>query len=82
MPRRVRMIVRRSWRWLLTAALWAWLPSACALAAPPPTLGGVGETDKSYVLQYFLVGLCIALGMLLLCRPKARKQEVERVISE
>ncbi|MGD9646451.1 MAG: hypothetical protein AB7U73_12120 [Pirellulales bacterium] len=35
-------------------------------------------SDKGYVYQYFLVGLCIALGMALLCRPANRETQLEK----
>ncbi|MBX9792134.1 MAG: hypothetical protein K2Y37_24685 [Pirellulales bacterium] len=43
---------------------------AAAPAAPP--------SRKSYVYQYFLVGLCVALGMALLCKPANRDTHIEK----
>jgi hypothetical protein len=66
---------------LRTGLVWAavvLVPTAAAWGAPPPpTLGGESQA-KSYVYQYMLVGLCIALGMVLLCRPRKRAEDVER----
>ena len=33
---------------------------------------------KNYVYQYFLVGLCVALGMALLCKPANRDTHLEK----
>ncbi len=37
---------------------------------------------KTYVYQYFLVGLCVALGMALLCKPANRDEHIEKKHSE
>jgi hypothetical protein len=70
-----RAVVRTACLWALAVAL----PAAHAWGAPPPTIGGDATTAKSYVYQYMLVGLCVALGMVLICRPSKRTEEVDRV---
>ena len=53
------------------------LATAWAQENMAPDLG----PQKSYVNQYFLVGFCIALGLLVLCRPKSRSTTVEQETS-
>jgi hypothetical protein len=45
------------------ATLWA----AKAPVAPEPV-----STGKSYLMSYVLVGLCLALGLMAVCRPSSR----------
>lgn len=54
------------------------VPVATAWGQAPPPIGGASQ-EKSYVYQYMLVILCIALGLVLLCRPRKRAEEVEKV---
>lgn len=68
-------VFRIAYLWLLAIGLPA--ASAWCQEVPPP-IGGSSQ-QKSYVYQYMLVGLCVALGMVLLCRPKKRSQEVEKL---
>ena len=37
----------------------------------------VVNSDKSYVAQYTIIGLCLALALSLLCRPSRRAEKVE-----
>lgn len=67
-------------RMYLWAALFVVLPAAAAWGAPPPATIGGPTDSKSYVYQYMLVGLCMALGLALLCRPRQRIQEVDRIV--
>jgi hypothetical protein len=62
-----------------TGACWASfaLVSTAAFAQAPAPVGGSSQA-KSYVYQYMLVGLCVALGLVLLCRPRKRGEEVQR----
>jgi hypothetical protein len=50
--------------WAQTAAAWAQ-----ARGGPPP------PPSKSYVMPYVLVVLCIALGLLVVCRSGSRSNE-------
>jgi hypothetical protein len=52
-----------------------------AWGAPPPPLPGQSE-PKSYVYQYFVVGLSFAMGLALLYRPRKRQTEVERIAAD
>lgn len=63
---------------LCLAAVFVLLPAATAWGQPPPPIGGAAQ-QKSYVYQYMLVGLCLAMGLVLLCRPRKRSEDVERV---
>jgi hypothetical protein len=65
----------------LGAAVWSTIFASIslALAAPPPFAPAAPATagGKRYVYQYFLVALCIALGLLLLAQPRKREESVE-----
>lgn len=52
-------------------AVLAWGLMAQVAAAQPP--GGVVPGGKDYYLQYMLVSLCIALGLLAALRPSSRQ---------
>ena len=65
----------RTWAWWTCFVL---APTAAAWGAPPPaTLGGETQA-KSYVYQYMLVGMCVALGLAMLLRPRTRIEDVDR----
>ncbi len=79
------MIAKNVWKTvsalIRTGSLWTafvLLPAATAWGQPPPPIGGAAQ-EKSYVYQYMLVGLCIAMGLVLLCRPRKRTEEVDKV---
>ncbi len=57
------------------------LSPTVAWAAGPPPLPGQ-SAPKTYVYQYFVVGLSIAFGLALLYRPRKRITEVERIAAD
>lgn len=61
--------------------LWILLELVCVrVLAADPAAGGqapVVTSDKRYVYQYFLVALCIALGIILICQPRNREESIE-----
>jgi hypothetical protein len=67
---------RRIWHWVLltTLMLAFWSHAAVAFAqrkkAEP-------EAQKEYVMPYILVILCIALGLLVVCRGGSRSKDVK-----
>jgi hypothetical protein len=48
-----------------------------AAAKPKKPEVAAGPEEKSYVNQYALVLLCIALGMVLICKPSGRLPRVK-----
>ncbi len=66
---------RRLWHWLLSTMLTLafWSHAAVALAqrkkAEP-------EAQKDYIMPYILVILCIALGLIVVCRGGSRSKDV------
>lgn len=77
MSRRARKSLPRLIRLGLQVAAFVLLPTTLAWAQPPP-LPGQAE-PKSYVYQYFVVGLSFAMGLAMLYRPRKRTQDVERL---
>jgi len=67
----------RQFREFFQAALWLLgLPSL--VVAQQQDAAAEGSTGKSWLFGYFIVGLFIALGLVILCRPGSRKLEFRR----
>ena len=77
MKRRTRKPLKNLLGTCLWTAVFVLVPTTAAWAQPPP-LPGQSE-PKSYVYQYFVVGLSFAMGLAMLYRPRPRQQEVERL---
>lgn len=58
---------------LLAGSVRAQAPAPAPPGAAPPAL----ESSKSYVYQYCLVILCMALGVFLVCQPSKREESIE-----
>lgn len=69
----IRAIWRKASSTLLTAACWGVLTGA-AWAQEEETKGGGAN---SYVLSYMVVILCIALGLLVVCRSSRRRERAK-----
>jgi hypothetical protein len=71
---------RQVMRWLHVAAitLIAWSIAAQALWAQAPVPPGQQKIEKNYSIQYFLVVLACALGLLIVCRSANRSTEIKR----
>jgi hypothetical protein len=82
-------LVRRLAHWgrRITLAVCLAVASAGALAGPMAAdahaqrrEAGVGEqkpAEKSYVVAYFLIVLCVALGLLAVCRMDRRSKDIQ-----
>ncbi len=65
-------------RWIQAICLtWMLLMLAGSAFAQEDSLGPAMPSSKSFVYQYFLVGLCFALGIFLLCQPRNREESIE-----
>lgn len=56
-------------------------PLARAQEAGAPA-AAAPSSKKNYVYQYFLVGLCFALGMAVMCRPAHRETQLVKETSD
>lgn len=45
-------------------------------AATPEAIAASKE-EKAYVTQYALIGMCVALGLVLVCKPSKRTDKVK-----
>jgi hypothetical protein len=71
-----RSLVR--WRlWRFVASLGGVLAPVAVRAQEDAASAAAFGPEKSFVYQYFLVGLCIALGVLLLVQPRKREESIE-----
>lgn len=65
--------VRRGALALIVACLLAWVGAVPARAQAVNQ--GANAQPKQYVVQYVLVGLLVALGVMVVCRPSNRLDE-------
>lgn len=71
---------RHHWRRasaVLTALVVALTMHPLVAMAQDAPVAQTGTGEKSYVNQYFLVIMCIALGMALICKPSKREERVK-----
>lgn len=75
----LRTVWFRRARVLLTGSFWLvilqWTQFAAAQPAEPNA--AAATEDASWVNQYALVLMCIALGMVLICKPSGRQARVK-----
>jgi hypothetical protein len=71
--RRAAAAVRIHWP-LVVATVWLWSMNS-GLAFAKKRAEVVEKPEKSYVLPYALVFLCIGLGVMFICRPSSRLDE-------
>jgi hypothetical protein len=64
----------------MTIAVWA--HAAVALAQRKKATEPVAAGGKSYVLSYVLVVLCVALGLLVVCRSGGRANEPKQELPQ
>ena len=57
-------------------ALAGWLLSSSLLFAKEGTTAAEGPTEGTWVFSYFLTGLAVVLGMLVVCRASTRRERV------
>ncbi|MBX3411326.1 MAG: hypothetical protein KF708_01310 [Pirellulales bacterium] len=67
----------RSRRWLALICLLVTLGAPQTAWAKKEPKGPPVPEEKSYVTQYSLVLMCIALGMVLICKPSGRAERVK-----
>jgi hypothetical protein len=72
----MNLSARRIWHWVLSTILTLafWSHAAVAFAQRKK---GEPEEQKEYVMPYILVILCIALGLLVVCRGGSRSKDVK-----
>jgi len=58
-------------------ALAGWLLSSGVLFAKEGSTGESGSGGGSWVFSYFLTGLAVVLGMLVICRSSTRRDRVK-----
>jgi hypothetical protein len=51
-------------------------PTVRAQEPAAPAAPAASTSKKNYVYQYFFVGLCVALGMAVMCRPAPRETQL------
>jgi hypothetical protein len=72
----MKLHARRFWHWflsmMLTLAFWSHAAVAFAQRKKAEP-----EAQKEYVMPYILVILCIALGLLVVCRGGSRSTDVK-----
>lgn len=51
--------------------------SVAAQEAATPEAIAASKEEKAYVTQYALLGMCIALGLVLICKPSKRTEKVK-----
>ena len=66
--------VRRAAALFAVAATLTLVPTNTALAKPPPTVKEA-PPEKSYIIPYLLVALCLGLGITVVCRPPSRTEK-------
>jgi len=74
----MKLLRTRLLRGLLGSALFLTTIAAPLARAQEPGVPAPPANKKNYVYQYFLVGLCVALGMAVLCRPAYRETQLEK----
>ena len=78
----MRLFRTRLLRGLLGGALFLTTIAAPLARAQDPCVPVTPTDKKNYVYQYFLVGLCVALGMAVLCRPAHRETQLVKETSD
>ncbi len=71
---RIRALSRYALGFGLTLSVWC-LSVGTALARPREEIDQ--PVTKSWVMPYILVVVCIAFGLIVVCRPTTRKTEVQ-----
>jgi len=75
--------LRTNWlgrsRALLTTSFWLVVLHWTQIAAAQPKVpaAAAGAEDKQYVFEYSVVLMCLALGMVLICKPSGRQARVK-----
>lgn len=69
-------------RGLLGVALFLTTIAAPLAHAQEAGAAAAPSSKKNYVYQYFLVGLCVALGMAVMCRPAHRETQLVKETSD
>ncbi|HLA86052.1 MAG TPA: hypothetical protein VJL29_14770 [Thermoguttaceae bacterium] len=69
----LKAVSRRLGTWVMVWACWLAIQGA-AWAGPPVTTNTEKAGPGSWVLPYVIVILCIALGMLVVCRTARRAE--------
>jgi hypothetical protein len=64
-----------SWRWLWTVGL-VWLASTATCWAQ--TYGEEEPEEKAYAPCYIIIMMCVALGLMMICRTGKRSADVRR----
>jgi len=73
-----RLLTRVRARWscaIITLAVWAHAAAIYAQGKGKNQQAATGTGEKSYILSYVIVVLCIALGLLVVCRSGGRSNE-------
>lgn len=78
----MKLFRTRLLRGLLGSALFLTTIAAPLARAQEPAAPATPASKKNYVYQYFLVGLCVALGMAVLCRPAHRETQLVKETSD
>jgi hypothetical protein len=69
-------------RGLLGVALFLTTIAAPLARAQEAGAPAAPSSKKNYVYQYFLVGLCVTLGMAVMCRPAHRETQLVKETSD
>lgn len=74
---RVLLMGRRTWAWLTALALWFLTSPVVVWAQEGRSRGDLPGDGKSYVNQYALLILLVAVALFAICRPSRRETEIK-----